>query len=258
MANWDVTPVNVAYPEAGDLHLRIAVGACRLKITPGEGGEWVNGSYHYPSGVLPPKVEQEGGTIRITQEHSLAGVGGLLSGAPRFELALGRARPYMLTVEVGASESNFDLGGLPITRLIVKQGAGRVGFDFSAPNPQGMSLFDLDCGAVGMELKNLGNANFAEMALDGGAASFQVDFGGTLQREAHVRITAGLSSVEVRVPSTTAAKITAESVLGGVDLGDGFTKKEGAFLTEAALVGKTPVLTVRANVTLGSLAIRST
>ena len=97
----------------------------------------------------------------------------------------------------------------------------------------------------------------AEMGVDGGAASYKLDFGGELKRDARVRITTGMSSVEIRVPAGTAAKIVAESTLGGFDIGDGFMKKEGAFWTEAALAGKTPVLTIVANVSLGGLMIRA-
>ena len=41
-------------------------------------------------------------------------------------------------------------------------------------------------------------------------------------------------------------------------LGDGFMKKGGAFLTNAAVAGKTPALTIQANISLGSLALRVT
>ena len=258
MASTDAAQIDIAFPDASDLHLKIGVGACRLKVAPGDGVAWVSGTYDHPSSALPPRIEQEGGTVTITQERTLAGIGGLLRRAPSFDLALGKARPYMLTLEVGASESSFDLGGLPIKRLIVKQGAGKVDFDFSSPNPQAMSLLDLDAGAVGMEMKNLANANFAEMTINGGAASYKFDFGSRLQRDAHVKITAGLCSVEIDVPSTTAARIISESVLGGVDVGDGFTRKEGAFCTEAAVTGKAPVLTIDTSISLGSLLLRTT
>jgi len=258
MTNIYITEINVPYPEAADLHLKVSVGACRLKVTPGDGEAWVTGTYRHPSGVLPPRIVTEGGTVRITQRRNVADLGGLFSGTPRYELALGKARPYMLTLEVGASEGNFDLGGLPINHLVIRQGAGKVDFDFSAPNPQAMSLLHIDAGAVDLGMKNLANANFAEMRVGGGAAAYKFDFSGTLERDAQVKITTGVSSVEIHVPASTAAKITSQSVLGGLDIGDGFTKKEGAFWTEAALGGKTPVLTIHANISVGSLLIRTT
>jgi hypothetical protein len=258
MTEMETTEISVAYPEAPDLQLRITVGACRLTVAPGDGEEWVSGSYQAPSGALPVKVQQEGGNLRITQEYRLAGIGGVLSRVPRLDLKLGKANPYGLSLETGATESTSDLGGLPVTRMVVKQGAGKIYFDFSAPNPQSMSLLDLDAGAVNLEMRNLANANFAEMRVDGGAAAYKFDFGGNLQRDANVRITAGMSSVEVSVPAATAAKIYTETVLAQAQVGDGFMKKEGAWWTPAAVEGKSPLLTVHGNVSLGQLTVLAT
>ncbi len=145
-----------------------------------------------------------------------------------------------------------------MSRLMVRQGAGKLEFDFSAPNPHPMELLEVSSGAAGIELVNLANANFSEMRLSGGAAGYELDFGGTLLRDAKVSIETGLSGVEVTVPASTAARVVAETTLGSVDVGDGFTKREGAFLTEGALSGDTPFLAIRAGVRLGSLRIRAT
>ena len=45
-------------------------------------------------------------------------------------------------------------------------------------------------------------------------------------------------------------------MLGGLNIGDGFTKKDGAFWTEAAIKGQTPLLTIDANISLGGLTIK--
>jgi len=250
-----ITEINIPYPEAGDRHLRISVGACRLNVVPGEGDAWVSGTYQDPSGALPCQIVTEGGTVRITQIYNWAEMIGLWDRSPHFELALGKTRPFALTLEVGASESRLDLGGVPISRLVARQGAGKYAIDFSAPNPQPMSLLTLSAGAAGMEITNLANANCAELNLEGGAAAYIFDFGGTLQRDAHVRVATGLSSVEIRVPATTAAKIVSESLLGSLDAGAGFARQDGAFWTEAALAGATPLLSINTNVALGSLRL---
>jgi hypothetical protein len=258
MENPKMTRIDIPYPDASELHLHLAMGACRVRVVPGEGDAWVSGTYEDPTGRLPCKIEQDGGTARITQKYDTMEWWKVTEvRPPRFDLAFGKARPYTLTIEIGASENNFDLGGLPIQRLVIKHGAGKADFDFRAPNPQVMDLLDLDAGAVGMEMRNLANANFSKMTVDGGAASYRLDFGGTLQRDAEVRINAGVSAVEIHIPTGTAAKIETETVLGGLDIGDGLMKKQGAFWTEAALAGRTPVLAIHASVALGSLRIRS-
>jgi hypothetical protein len=176
---------------------------------------------------------------------------------PTVDLALGKAKPFQLTVEIGASENRLDLGGVPISRLALRHGAGKTEVDYSAPNPQSMTLMEIAAGAGSTELKNLANAHFAELLIQGGMAAFLIDFGGSLQQDAHAWITAALSSVDIVVPATTAAKISTEFPMGHIELGKGYTAKEGAFWTAAAVEGRTPLLTISATVTLGALTLRT-
>lgn len=256
----NVIQINAAFPEAttvtGDKHLRVSLGACKLKAVAGDGEALVSGTYDPGDTGVPVQVEQDGGTVRIKQDYKSFFPFGWFSTPPRFDLVLGKAQPYALTIEMGASDNTFELGGLPITRLNVKQGAGKSDIHFAAPNPQPLSLINVESGAMALEMTNLANANFAEMKVDGGAAGYKFDFGGTLQRDAHVKITTGMSGVELIIPATTAAKVSAETVMGGLNLGDGFTKKDGAYWTEAAIKGQTPLLTIEATVSLGGLTLK--
>jgi hypothetical protein len=253
------TPINVAYPTGDVLHLRIALGACRFKAEPGEGEDWVTGICHDPTGKRAPRIVEEGGTVRITEpEPSWERIPAVFGGVPRYELVIGKGRPFALTIETGASEFDLNVGGVPLRSLVIRQGAGRFELDFSASNPEPMELLEVSSGAAGIELENLANANFSEMRLSGGAAGYELDFGGTLSRDAEAKIEAGLSGVEIEIPASTAAKIVAETTLGSVDIGDGFTKREGAFWTEAGSAGDQPLLTIRAGVRLGALQLRAT
>jgi hypothetical protein len=252
----NVTQINAAFPEAPDKHLHVGLGACKLKAAAGDGAAWVSGTYDPAETGVPVVVEQDGGSLRIKQDYKSFFPFGWFSTPPRFDLTLGKAQPYALTIEMGASDNSFELGGLPITRLAVKQGAGKSEINFAAPNPQPLSSINVESGAMALEMTNLANANFAEMKVDGGAAGYKFDFGGTLQRDAHVKITTGMSGVELIIPATTAAKVGAEAVMGGLNLGDGFTWKDGAYWTEAAIKGQTPLLTIETNVSLGELTLR--
>jgi hypothetical protein len=253
-----VTPVHVAYPAADDPHLRIALGACRFAARPGEDQEWVAGTYHDPTDRRPLRIIEEDTGATITEEQpSLGQIPAAFGGAPRYELEFGKGRSFALTIETGASDFDLDLGGVPLRRMVIKQGAGKFELDFTQPNPERMELLDVSTGAASIELENLANANFSEMRLSGGAAGYDLDFGGTLLRDAEVSIETGISGVELSVPRSTAARVAAETTLGSVDVGDGFTKKEGAFLTEPALSEGGPVLRIRAGVRLGSLQLRT-
>jgi hypothetical protein len=252
-------PINVAYPAAEDLHLRIALGACRFKARPGGSDTWVAGTYHDPTDRRSPRILEEGASVTITEEEpSVERLPAVFGGVPHYELGFGKQSPFALTIETGASDFDLDLGGVPLSRLMVRQGAGKLALGFSVPNPHPMELLEVSSGAASIELENLANANFSEMRLSGGAASYELDFGGVLSRDARVSVETGLSGVEISVPASTAARIVAETTLGSVGVGDGFTKREGAFLTEGALGGRLPVLEIRAGVRLGALQLRVT
>jgi hypothetical protein len=253
------TPVHVAYPSVSNPHLRIALGACRFAARPGEGDEWVTGTYNDPTDRRPLRIVEDEASVTITEaEPSFERIPAVFGGVPRYELEFGKERPFALTIETGASDFDLDLGGVPLSRLLVRQGAGKFELGFPQPNPEPMELLEISSGAAAIELENLANANFSELRLSGGAASYELDFAGDLRRDAEVSIETGISGVVVSVPSSTAAKVTAETTLGSVDVGDGFTKREGAFSTEAALRGDGPILRIRAGVRLGSLQLRTT
>ena len=200
------TPINAAYPAAEALHLRVALGACRFRARPGEGDAWAAGTYHDPTDRRPLRLLEEGSSVTITEEQpSFEQIPTVFGGMPRYELELGRQRPFALTIETGASEFDLDLGGIPLSRLMVRQGAGKFELGFLAPNPEPMQLLDVSSGAAGIELEILANANFSEMRLSGGAARYELDFGGTLSRDAQVNIETGMSGVELTVPASTAA-----------------------------------------------------
>src|SRR5919199_5757351 len=187
------TPINVDYPAADDLHLQIALGACRLKAEPGEGETWVSGTCHDPTGKRPPRIVEEGRAVRITEaEPSWERIPAVFGGIPSYEITIGKEQPFALTVETGASEFDLDLGGVPVSSLMVRQGAGRFELDFSTANPHPMELLEVSSGAAGIELENLANANFSEMRLSGGAAGYELGFGGTLLRDAQVSVETGL------------------------------------------------------------------
>jgi hypothetical protein len=121
-----------------------------------------------------------------------------------------------------------------------------------------MEQLHITAGAVDLEVRNLANANANEIVVEGGAAAFHLDFGGTLARDTKARLSTGAAGIDVAIPATTPARITTHTILGGVDVGDGFTTKDGSFWTEASIGGQTPLLTIDASVTVSGLKLRLT
>lgn len=249
--------VLIPYPDAEELHLKIKIGGCRLVLRPGGEDVWVKGTYDDPTGQIPIRIVEEGGEVTITQASDIKDVFKLFGGVRTYDLKIGRKRPFSLSLETGASEIELDLGGLPIKRINIRHGAGKNRIDFSAPLTVDMDQFEIAAGAGMTEIKNIGNARLGEMRIEGGAALYRLDFDGDLKRAANVRINTGVSTVEISVPSTTPARFEIEPVLGSMDIGDGFMKEKGAFLTRGALDGTLPLLDVKVTVTMGLLKLVS-
>jgi hypothetical protein len=247
--------IQIPFPEAQDLQLRIVMGPGQIRVTPGTGQDWVTGSYRDPTGSIPLRVETTGNRARISQSVNLSVP--KLKGTPRLDLQLGAAQPYALVFEGGANEMDGELGGLPLSRLAFRFGAGQASFRFTSPNPTAMENLQLSAGAAEVTMRGLGNANVAEIAIEGGAAAFHLDWGGTLTRDSRARINIGVAGVDITVPAATAARIAAKATLGGIDAGDGFVTRDGAFWTLAGANGQMPLLSVDATVALSGLKIRT-
>ncbi|MFN8442833.1 MAG: hypothetical protein U0175_18800 [Caldilineaceae bacterium] len=249
--------IDIPFPATESRQLEIGVGACKLKVSPGGAEPWVTGTYHDPRNALPLQVDTKGNVARISQQFSGSEWWSIFGNQlPSFDLRLGKAYSYTLTVETGASDCALELGGLPLSALKIRQGAGKFAVDFSMPNPQRLTKFSVEGGAASLEMNRLGDANFAELSVAGGAAGYKLNFDGKLQENATVRVNAGASSVEIEVPAATAARIISETTIGSINVGDGFTKQQGAFCTQAALAGGTPLLTIHVTVALGSIQLR--
>jgi hypothetical protein len=258
MATTLTAPITIPYPGVpGDLELRIQAGACRLKVKPADHDAWIAGSYIDPSGSIKVTSRTEGNRVTIHVGRSPADFFELLNGVPELTLEVGKVRPFALVIEAGASENHIDLGGLPITRLNLRHGAGAFDVTFSAPNPVVMSELKFGVGAGRTEAHQLGNANFRSLLVEGGAANYILDFSGAGPQNATARISTAMASVEVRIPEGLAAEVTSENVLGQTRTDPGFTWNGGAWLSRAASEGKPIQLRIRSAMVMGQLHLKS-
>lgn len=142
----------------------------------------------------------------------------------------------------------------PLERLAIKAGAGRFDIDFSQTNPVPMSFLELATGAGAFTATHLANAGFATLQMSGGIAACTLDFSGELRSDANARIDSGLGSIDIVVPSTTAAAVRTKA-FAAAKRTTGFTEKGDTIYTLPALEGKRPLLTIDVSMAFGSLAV---
>ena len=130
-----------------------------------------------------------------------------------------------LTINAGAYTGIFELGGLSLTNLTIKDGASNVKLSFSQANPSEMTIFRYETGASNVKLSGLANANFSTMIFDSGAGDYTLDFSGSLKRDATITISSGLSNIILVIPQNVNANVTTESGLANINAGPGWNSK---------------------------------
>ena len=156
-----------------------------------------------------------------------------------------------LSISAGAYKGTFELGGLSLVNLHVTEGASETTLSFSNPNLVEMKSLHYKTGASSAHLLNLAHANFESMEFMGGVGSYTLDFSGELQRDATVKIDAGLSNLVIAVPRGISTRLMVEGALKNINT-KGDWQRSG---NEYVLTGSGPIITFLINMGAGNLEL---
>jgi hypothetical protein len=238
-------------PQGEPAHLTLSFGAGKLMLAPGAGAKLVNGTATYNIPDFKPAIITDGSNVEIKQgDYKVNGFPTTRGIKNEWDLKLGNM-PLDLTIHSGAYDGKFDLGGLALTNLTISDGAADVKVDFSAPNPEKMSVLTYKTGASNVTLKNLGNANFATLIFESGAGNYTLDFGGAFQRDGSATVRSGMSNLTLVIPEGVAATVQVSGGLSNVQAPSGWAQ-HGDTYTQA---GSGPELTIVVEMGVGNLQI---
>ena len=242
---------SITVPDNGSekMRLTLSFGAGTLKVSPGAGEKLVDGTAVYNFEQLKPEIVKDGNNVEIKNENfkNLVNPKDIVN---EWDLKLGES-PIDLTINAGAYNGTYELGGLSLTNLTVKDGAADVDLSFSEPNRVEMSVLRYETGASNVKLAGLANANFSTLMFNGGAGSYTLDFSGKLTREGIVKIEAGAGDVQLIIPKDVNVKVTVESALASVNHSSGWTENGSEYTQK----GTGPELTIIVKMAAGNLAI---
>ncbi len=141
--------------------------------------------------------------------------------------------PIDLALTLAAGEHELDLSSLKLSSLELKSGACQTKVQFKKPNAEPMEKLKIATGASRFILEGLGNANFKELNVHGGASDVTMDFSGELKSQnAKAKISLGAGSLTVIVPQHDAVKLNySENILSSVDLPKDFKKKGDIYVS---------------------------
>lgn len=231
-----------------DVTLSFGVGT--LKVHSGT-QSLISGTATYNVADFKPVITMNGRAVSIAEGNwHLTGLPDLSNVKNEWDLALGNV-PLNLTVDGGAYNATYHLGGLAVTNLTIKDGAAQSTLDFDSPNAAQMNLLRYETGASNVSLTGLANANFASLDFSSGAGNYTLDFSGKLKRDGSVNIETGVSNLTLIIPQGIPVQVTAEGGLSNVAHGSGWTKN-GNIFTQA---GTGPQLTIVVNLGAGNLSL---
>ena len=242
--------INLPYPKADSVNLKFSFGAGEMKLSPGA-SQLLDGTATYNYAEFKPKSVTDGGDIQVKMgDLSVATLPIFDNLKNKWDFKLG-AQPMNLSIEAGAYDGTFEFGGLALTNLNIKDGAADVKLAFSAPNPAELSVFSYSTGASDVKMEGLANANFSLFDFSSGAGDYTLDFSGTLQRDASIKIGTGLSNLIIIVPEGVNAVIRVESGISNISAGPGWSQSGRVYKQE----GEGPTLTFAVEMGAGNLTL---
>jgi hypothetical protein len=243
--------ISIPAPDStGSVDLTLKFGAGTLKLKPGSSA-LISGTATYNIPDFKPIVTANGSTVSLEQGNwRLTGIPDLSNIKNTWDLALGAA-PINLTIDGGAYQAQYELGGLALTNLTISDGAADTKLNFASPNLAQMSLLSYSTGASNVSLTGLGNANFASLEFDSGAGNYTLDFSGSFQRPGSVHIGTGVSNLTLVIPSGIPVQITVDGGLSNVAHDSDWTTNGNVYTQ----TGSGPQLTIVVKIGAGNLTI---
>lgn len=242
--------ISVKYPDADEINLQLSFGAGELTVSPGA-DSLLEGTATYNYDEFKPEIIVNGGNIEArVGDGDLKFTTGFKDLKNEWDLKLG-GEPMNLSIDAGAYDGAYELGGLALTRLDMADGAANVEINFSEPNPVEMSTFTYNTGASDVQIFGLGNANFTLFDFASGAGDYLLDFSGELRRDASVKIETGLSNVILVVPEGVNATVRVEGGLSNVNTTSGWERSGAEYRQE----GDGPALTIIVEMGMGGLTL---
>jgi hypothetical protein len=168
-------------------------------------------------------------------------------------VGLSTAVPLDLELELGATHARLDAGGLAIGSLRIETGAADAVLDFSAPNRTRMRQLDIQLGAAGFAVTNLGNANVSRIRVEGGIGSLDLDFGSAIREDVSLDANLALGHLGLRVPSDVGIRVEVQKLLASFDH-PGLYKRGDAYYSDNWDTAKVR-MRVRAETVFGAIEI---
>jgi hypothetical protein len=217
------------------LTARVEYGAGTLRIAPATGSDLYRMVMSYDAERYTPLSAFDAGSGTARLGLTSAGAGGFHIGSSRqleqtAFITLSPAVGVDLALELGAVESDIELGGLQLTDLRLSTGASRTTLRFSRPNAGRCARAVLSAGAADMSVLALGNSRCRSVQFDGGVGKVLLDLTGAWPSDARVRVQMAVGALTLRLPRDLGIRLTLDRFLSSFPAA-GWTRQGNAYLS---------------------------
>lgn len=127
-----------------------------------------------------------------------------------WDISLSRDYSWDIQLDLGVTDADIDLSGLPVEALKIDHGVSECRVIFTEPNPIEMRRLVVDAGVGDVKIGGIGHANAGDMYFDGGTGDFVLNFSGQKKDFRTAQIDVGVGSVTVEVPRDLPVRIETE------------------------------------------------
>lgn len=162
--------------------------------------------------------------------------------------------PLNLNLELGASKSYLNLGGVKLENIKIETGLSKTDLDFSRVNPGILSSLVIDAGISKFTGTRLLNSRFKKFIFNGGVGDYLLEFDGAFKTEANIDINVDLGSIKIIIPKSVPYRVRLEkSVLCNVEI-DYHHRQDDVYYSEGYVKDK-PALNINLDSGVGSVKL---
>jgi len=212
----DIQSLEKSAPADGDVkkvNLEADIGVAEVFVTTHAAGDVYSADVRYDADQIDVNVEYEkngsSADLFLSSEKSDNDLD-IDTDDTRWDISLSRNYTWDIEFDMGVTDAEIDLSGLPIDILKLDHGVSECRVVFTEPNPIEMRRLAVDAGVGDLELAGLGYANAEDMYFDGGTGDFTLDFAGQTEGFRTARVDVGVGSVAIELPRGLPVRIEAE------------------------------------------------
>jgi hypothetical protein len=233
---WRTLDVSRQLRDSSELRVHVRYGAGRFDLHAATTPVLYAMDLVYDAGHVSPiyRFDASAGTLELGTDGATVGWTDRPANEgnrSRMNLVLAPTAPLDLSLSLGATQANIDLGGLTLRGLSIEAGAADESLDFSSPNRARLGTVTMKVGAASLRVRNLANMNASWLHVSGGVGDVDLGFGGAWTGDLDATVAVTLGRVTLHVPRNVGVRLEVKRVLASFDAG-GLVERGGYYYSD--------------------------